>query len=201
MPTNEPSSSTTSSSSNPESVYSCAAKAGEKNAERKMTEAEYLRKQADDAKAAIGAALSDARAAMAEGIDPREWTRRFPLVAVGSAVAAGFVAAVLAVPSREQQELKKLEKIRRAMHPESTSSDGQQAKKQKVEVETPAESSWWGKLLHEAVTLIRPVLLSALTAGMHSRMGGGSDGQSAADTGAAGGVADDAATESRPRKS
>ena len=37
---------------------------------------------------------------------------------IGSAVAAGFVAAVLAIPSKEQQELKKLEKIRRALHPE-----------------------------------------------------------------------------------
>jgi hypothetical protein len=192
MPTNEPS-----SSSNPESVNRCAAEAGAKDAAKKMSEAEYLRKQADDAKAAIGAALSDARAAMAEGIDPREWTRRYPLVAVGSALAAGFVAAVLAVPSREQQELKKLEKIRRALHPEPAASDGKEGKKTKVEVETP-ESSWWSTLLREAMSLIRPVLLSALTAGLTGRMGGEqSSGRAQAAAGAAVGVADDAATEAR----
>jgi hypothetical protein len=121
-----------------------------------MSESDYLARQAEVAKLAISRALSDAKAALAEGLDPKEWTRRYPFVAVGSAIAAGFAAAVLTIPSKEQQELHKLEKIRRAMHPEPES-----AKEAKAE-----QKPLWSTLLHEAVQLIRPVLVSAVSAGI-----------------------------------
>lgn len=124
-----------------------------------MSESDYLARQAEVAKLAISRALSEAKSAFTEGMDPREWTRRYPFVAVGSAIAAGFTAAVLAIPSKEQQELHKLEKIRRAMHPEP-----EPAKETKAE-----PKPLWSTLLHEAVQLIRPVLVSAVTAGLESR--------------------------------
>ncbi len=132
------------------------------------SEADFLEKQADEAKAAITRAMADARTALAEGIDPREWTRRYPVVALGSAVAAGFVAALLAIPSKEQQELKKMEKVRRALHPEVElpKKAAAEAKDAKVH-ESP--HSFWSTLLREAISLIKPVLMSAVTAGITSR--------------------------------
>src|SRR5436309_2969389 len=66
-----------------------AAKAAEerlKDEAKKVDEGDFLQKQADEAKRAISAAMADAKDALAEGMDPREWTRRFPMVAIGSAV-------------------------------------------------------------------------------------------------------------------
>jgi len=154
----------------------------EKEQAKKAVEADFLTRQADDAKAAIASALADAKAALAEGVDPREWTRRYPMVAIGSAVAAGFVAAVLTIPSKEQQELKKLEKIRRAMHPEVDAvKDKAKAAVADAAEEAKAQAgkhSFWSTILREAVHMIRPVLISAMTAGLGAKAAQNSDGRS-----------------------
>src|SRR5258707_6599902 len=63
--------------------------------EAALSETEFLHRQAEQAQLAIGQALANARAALAEGMDPREWTKKYPLVAVGSALVAGFAASVM----------------------------------------------------------------------------------------------------------
>lgn len=137
----------------------------------KAGEADYLQQQADDARSAITAAFADAKDALSQGMDAGEWTRRYPMVAIGSAVAAGFVAAVLAIPSRQQQELKKLEKIRRALHPEPPKPV---AAAENIEDKADAprdagKASFWSTLLRECVSLIRPVLVSAVTASISAK--------------------------------
>ncbi|HSV14736.1 MAG TPA: hypothetical protein VLI90_10780 [Tepidisphaeraceae bacterium] len=153
----------------------------EKDQAKHADEADFLTRQADEAKAAIASALADAKAALAEGIDPREWTRRYPFVALGSAVAAGFVAAVLTIPSKEQQELKKLEKIRRAMHPEVDEVKSKtKAAVADAADEAKAEShkhSFWSTILREAVQMIRPILISAMTAGLGAKAAQNADGR------------------------
>ncbi len=132
----------------------------EVKAAARQSESEYLSAQAETAKAAITHALLEAKTALAEGLDPKEWTRRYPLIAIGSAAAAGFVAALLAIPSKEQQELKRLAKLHRAMHPEAdtTKTPAEESPNQK-----PAARSMWITLLLEATSLIRPLLISAIT--------------------------------------
>jgi hypothetical protein len=168
MSTNEPSSSARKAPTSPDAAAAADARAGAK----KLSEAEYLRQQADDAKAAIAAALADARSAMAEGLDPREWTRRYPLVAVGSALAAGFVATVLAIPSHKQRELKQMEKLRAALHPEAAQGDHEKPRPEKAS----PEPSFWFNILRESLSLIRPVLLSAVTAAFSRGSKGSQDG-------------------------
>jgi hypothetical protein len=126
--------------------------------EAAVSEADFLQRQSEQAQAAIANALANARAALAEGVDPREWARRYPIIAIGSAAVAGFAAAVMTIPSKEQQEIHRLEKIKEALHPHpappKNESNGKSAEHQSV----------WMTLLHEAVQLIRPVLTSVLFA-------------------------------------
>jgi hypothetical protein len=185
MSTNEPSSSARKAPTSPDAAAAAAARAGAKN----LSEAEYLRQQADEAKSAIGAALADARSAMAEGLDPREWTRRYPLVAVGSALAAGFVATVLAIPSHKQRELKQMEKLRAALHPEAEQGDHEKPKPEKS-----PEPNFWFNILRESLSLIRPVLLSAVTAAFSRSSKVGQDGDATQPAGATDAAKDPAQT-------
>jgi len=110
-------------------------------------ENDFLQQQADEAKAAIGCALSEAKAALVQGMDPTDWTRKYPLVAVGSALAAGFVAAMVTVKSNE---------------PEPVSPPPPYAPP------PPHKSGFWSSLIREAVEMIRPVLTTALIAAFKS---------------------------------
>ncbi len=116
-------------------------------------ENDYLQQQADEAKAAIGNALREAKTALSQGMDPSEWTRKHPLIAVGSALAAGFAAAVVTISTKEQQELERLKEINQALHPEPAVS---------------AKPGFWSGLIREAIQMIRPVLTTALMASLKS---------------------------------
>ena len=84
----------------------------------KISESEFLADQADRAKAAAMAALSSAKVALGNSVDPRPAMRNHPLFVLGSASLAGFVAALLAIPSKKEQELRRMERIHRARNPE-----------------------------------------------------------------------------------
>jgi hypothetical protein len=116
-------------------------------------ENEFLQEQADEAKAAIGNALSEAKSALATGMDPKAWTRKYPLIAVGSALVAGFAAAAVTISSKEERELAHLRKVHEAMHPEPAPA-----------ASAGVKPGFWSSVIREAVEMIRPVLTTALLA-------------------------------------
>ena|SRR5882724_9942974 len=125
-----------------------------------LTEAEFLARQAQDAQAAIGKAWQDMKARLGQGVDPKAWAKEHPWIAVGTAVVAGFVATAALVPSKEEQALKKLAAIERALTPppppeRSSNGDGKHEK-----------GGIMGTILHEALGLLRPVLASVMAANM-----------------------------------
>src|SRR5437016_9533541 len=75
------------------------------------SEADFLTLQQEHAKAAIGRVVSEIKGALAEGADPRAWVQQYPWATLGASAVAGFVAATMLIPSREQQALKKLAEI------------------------------------------------------------------------------------------
>src|SRR4051794_28407673 len=85
-----------------------------------LTEAQFLTNQVNEASAAIGQAFSALKADLSKGLDPKALTDKYPWLTVGAAAVAGFVAASAVVPSKEQQALKRLERIERALHPHHT---------------------------------------------------------------------------------
>ena len=131
-----------------------------------VDEADFLQQQVSEAKAALAATLSDAAAALKDGVDPATWARRYPLLAIGSALLAGFAAAAVTIPSKEQQELRKLEKLAKALRPAAPAPSGDKAAAAPTANATADETKkpLWLTILHEAINLLRPALVSMLSA-------------------------------------
>src|SRR6185312_3350356 len=126
----------------------------------KLTESEFLAQQAEMARLAMTRSLSEIKTRLAQGADPKAWAKEFPWITVGAAAVAGFVAASTLIPSKEDQALKRLAKIERALNPpprrESSNGDG----------EKKDGGGIIGTILHEALAMARPLLVGLLTGGM-----------------------------------
>lgn len=106
-------------------------------------------------------AFDEMKARLGQGADPRMWAKEYPWMTIGAAAVAGFLTAYTLVPSKEEQALKKLSKIERALnaapvHPTPVNGDGN--KKQ--------EGGMLSTILHEALGVVRPALISLLTANL-----------------------------------
>jgi hypothetical protein len=128
----------------------------------KLSEAEYLAQQAETAKQALAHAWQEVKVRLGQGVAPAEWAKQYPWITVGAAAVAGFVATAALVPSKEEQALKKLAAIERALNPapsreDERSSTGNGRKE---------GSGLVGTLLHEVLNIAKPVLLSMMTAGI-----------------------------------
>ena len=111
--------------------------------------------------------MAELKSAVAGTVDPRALPRKFPFITVGAVAVAAFVAAVVAIPSKEQQELKRLERIRRAMYPEPEPSKA--VKAEVDDAKAKANSPWWQTLLKEGVTAARPLLVTLVTSQMKAK--------------------------------
>jgi len=60
--------------------------------------------------------FQDIKAKLGQGVDPKAWAREHPWVTIGAAAVAGFAATAALVPSKEEQALKKLAAIERALN-------------------------------------------------------------------------------------
>lgn len=138
------------------------------------SEADFLTLQQEHAKAAIGRVVSELKGALADGANPKEWMQQYPWATLGVSAVAGFVATTLLVPSREQQALKKLAEIERALNPgraererddHPDSIDG----KAGADDYKAGKQSFMTSLLGEAIKAVRPALISLLTAGVTAK--------------------------------
>jgi hypothetical protein len=135
-------------------------------ASSKLSEAEFLRLEAEKAKAAIALSLRNAKTALEDNVDPRAITRRHPWLALASAALAGFVTASVVFPSKEDQEIHRLERIRLAMNPDPpapASMDSNGAAKK-----NPPKHSIGEIILHELIQVLKPVLMTAITSSIKS---------------------------------
>lgn len=141
------------------------------------SEADFLTLQQEHAKAAIGRVVSELKGALAEGANPKEWMQQYPWATLGASAIAGFVATTLLVPSREQQALKKLAEIERALNPEPRRRAERERDDHPDSVDSKAGSddykagkqSFLTSLLGEAIKAVRPALISLLTAGVTAK--------------------------------
>lgn len=103
---------------------------------------------------------------LGQGVTPGEWAKEYPWITVGAAAVAGFVATAALVPSKEEQALKKLAAIERALNPavprEEDHSNGHGEKK---------GSSLMATILHEALNIAKPMLLSLMSASIGGAVG------------------------------
>jgi hypothetical protein len=119
------------------------------------TESEYLAQQAQAAQAAMSQAWNELKTKLGQGVDPKAWAKQHPWIAIGGAAVAGFAATAALVPSKEQQALRKLAELERALHPPAPSAVNGDAKKEKP--------SMLAAIALEAFAVLRPVLTTILT--------------------------------------
>ncbi len=125
----------------------------------KLTEGAYLSQQADSAKAAIARAVGEMKSSLLKGSSPAAWTRADPWLGVGAGAAAGLVAGLMLVPSREEQALRRLRKIEAALHPEKSPS-----KENGKSDGAPAHKGWIGLILKELLGVVGPLIANVLNA-------------------------------------
>ena len=141
------------------------------------SEADFLTLQQEHAKAAIGRAVGELKEALAQGADPRLWAKQYPWATLGVSALAGFAATAMLVPSREQQALKKLAEIERALNPEPRRRAERERDEHPDSVDGKAgaddykagRQSFMTALLGEAIKAVRPALISLLTAGVTAK--------------------------------
>jgi hypothetical protein len=135
-------------------------------------EADFLTLQQEHAKAAIGRAVSELKSALAGGVDPRPLMKNYPWATLGASAVAGFVAASVLIPSKEQQALKKLAAIEKALNPpplrraqgedEDMSVDGKAGAKDYKS----GRSGLLTAIMGEVIGAVKPALISLLTSGV-----------------------------------
>ena len=144
-----------------------------------FSEAEFLAKQQEAAKRAISNVVTQLTHDIGRGLDPRGWTKEHPWMMVAGATVAGFVGAVMAVPSKEEQALRRLARLEEALLPKTKAEPKAAAAagdaKHVDEDDGGAKSyakghtSFLGGLGRQVLEAVKPAILSALTAGITAK--------------------------------
>ena len=124
-------------------------------------ESTYLTEQAALARDAIRKTMADIKVKLAAGMNVTDVTREHPWLTAAAAGVAGFTVAAILTPSKTDQALKRLAEIERAVNPPPTT------------VHLDSEGHIYGDkpslrtvFLREVVNLLKPILLSLVTAGV-----------------------------------
>ena len=111
----------------------------------------------------MAAAWGQLKARLGQGAAPAAWAKEYPWITVGAAAVAGFIATAAIVPSKEEQALKKLAAIERALNPPppkaAPAADHSDGKKEEG-------GSLWSTILHEILAMARPILTGLVTANL-----------------------------------
>jgi len=145
-----------------------------------LSDADFLARQADDAAKAIARALNQLKTDLAGGANPVDWAKRYPWIAMGAGAVAGFVATTLLVPSKEEQALKKLAAIERALNPaprrrERPEREGDEANGDSSKDYKPESHGFLSLIAREAIGAVKPAIISLLTAGVTAKAAKPSD--------------------------
>jgi hypothetical protein len=128
---------------------------------KETTETEFLAKQAQDAKLAMTAAWQDAKRALASGVDVRLWTKQYPWLATGTALAAGVAAGYLLTP-RDKDEFKEMwEKLKDKLAGAKADADAVFVEA-KNGAPAPHQPSMLASLLKEALKAGLPIITSMI---------------------------------------
>lgn len=145
-------------------------------------ESAYLVRQQQLARQAMSRALGDLFSFGKQAADPGKAMASHPWVTLAAGAAAGFAAAAVAVPSKEQQALRKLAKIERALNmnpPERHAHNGKAGPadgaanegydvsgKSGEQAYKSGRASLMRAVLGEVIGALKPAIISLLTAGV-----------------------------------
>lgn len=118
-----------------------------------LSEAEFLRQQAQQAQKAMRGALRAIGGHVGNGVDPRVWTREHPLAMLGGAIAAGFVAARVIT-----REAKSSPPPQAATSHNSLNSQRERAAEAEQRIKRRRRSALVRRIINEAVRLLQPAI-------------------------------------------
>jgi len=116
--------------------------------------------------------VSELKNALAQGADPRHLMKQYPWMTLGASAVAGFLATSMLVPSKEEQALKRLAAIEKALNPPSPRRSEPPEDVGSVDGKRGAQDYKSGRsgmltaILGEVVGAIKPALISLLTSGV-----------------------------------
>ncbi|MGB7160593.1 MAG: hypothetical protein WBD40_21185 [Tepidisphaeraceae bacterium] len=146
---------------------------GQKKPAGPGSEAEFLAHQAEEAKRAITAAFGALAKDLRDGADPRAWTKEHPWAVVAGAAVAGFAAAATLVPSKEEQALRRLAAMERALMPKASKADHARAmddgESGGAKDFSRGRASFLTAVGRQLLEALKPALMSALTAGITAK--------------------------------
>jgi hypothetical protein len=94
---------------------------------------------------------------------------------------AGFVATVVAIPSKKERELRHLERLRQAMNPEPPPSpSAAHANVSGNGVHSEPKPPIWAMILKETIAFLKPILLAQMTSKIKAEAAPPPPGDSAA---------------------
>ena len=141
-----------------------------------MSEAEFLQRQAEEAAKAISQVFGEFSKSLKDGIDPTLWTKEHPWAMVAGATVAGFAAAAMFVPSKEDQALRKLIAMEKALMPKGSrraaayDGDGHDSSEDGGAKDfSKGRTGFLGAIGRQVLETIKPALMSALTAGITAK--------------------------------
>ena len=103
---------------------------------------------------------------LASGVDPKLWMKVRPWTSLAGAVVAGFAAAAVVVPSKEQQALRRLAEIEKMLMPKPVDM------RSPVDRDVPKgreKPTFLSGLMTEVLGAVKPAILSMLTAGITAK--------------------------------
>ncbi len=111
------------------------------------------------------ARISEIKTELRHGLSPLRWAHDHPWLALAASAAGGFATATALIPSKEQQELARLRRIQEALHPApKPAPDHKDSKKSEAK-----EVAIGALLLRQIIGLIRPAIVSLLSAALTAR--------------------------------
>ena len=116
--------------------------------------------------------MSELKNALAQGADPRVLMKQYPWMTLGASAVAGFMAASMLVPSKEEQALKRLAAIEKALNPppprrnEPPEDVGSVDGKRGAQDYKSGRSGMLTAIMGELVGAIKPAVISLLTSGV-----------------------------------
>ncbi len=118
--------------------------------------------------------FGDFSKSLRDGVDPKAWTKEHPWAMVAGAAVAGFAAAAAFVPSKEDQALRRLLAMERALLPKpanrATHDNGQDAGEDGGAKDfSKGRTGFLGAVGRQVLETIKPALMSALTAGITAK--------------------------------
>ena len=130
-----------------------------------------MTRQAADAKAAIARAKSDIAQDLARTADPRAWLAVAPWTTLAGAAVAGFLAAAVAIPSKQEQALRRLRKLEKALEAEEDRREEYHHRRRQDEgkSEAAAKGSTLGAMIGALAGAVQPVLMNIVSSALSGK--------------------------------